>query len=1345
MEASLCQAKEDVLQAKAEYKRISDRYEKTRVQYEACAQDCERLEDVLDQRTHRAFVERDRLHEHVIGQEKLLLSQSKTVNLELKRLLSVSRDGASPLSFVGSRTLFPGGTVSSEAISFCKASFRSVTPSIISLPSHSETFVRQLHNILLHISRRPTLNKLISSQRHTMLLVFFLCLSPFVASLTSDHNDSQRASSSLVLALSCLIRILMLVLFSKHLYSGPHIDWSQWMKSTISSMSSTHQARSRTQRITRVIPSAPLKWRAAVLWITPFAILGHLHVSMLYSHLQHAWTASIASGGLLGVSLSVIKSIFGWLVVAVHPSEVPTAPSLINNVMLRPLLCFPWHLLWPDSLFAQILCLLLGTSFILMVMVVYDHREMDLTKRTLVIQGDKITLQIHASFAQNVGGVLVGSIISAVLLTLSVPLVGSLISCLAIFALALAAYTLFIVLGPWASFVAGACSLPLLAITHGLPLIFLESYALAASIAFVVSLRSSSTPSPTVTCTSDSPTCTTPTRGQSIRTRRRVSGRSLTPTPFSSCSMRRGDRPTSPVEALRMDEASLKQQSRSLGRKDSVFKYLSMHTEKSIAVLELRNRAQDLVASSSGKRSVKPQTRNSSSPPPVTTPMSVRAPSSGDAGSSASSSTSSSLSSLPSLLTKPLAPTVLLESVSCKELPQQRFSLETMDIPPLPVPWALNPMSSMSTKSPSHHRSFSMDSSANFERKDSVFRYLTACRWNNDPSAAENNNNNNDYSQLQHLSTPELLPPTSSSFMSEDGEMKSSSDQSSGGVDSVLRYLALQSPLQIITRSDSNGRPLPISTVSDADMSEPESAGHHQKQQAHLLTRPLPYPDTDIDTETEGGREVTPAPGPRINRLELSRPASKNPTPPGKRSPSPLPRSPTPGPASSQAPTPNQAQKRKVLPRVKSRESRPPSSNALGSGPAPCTPLNVLPSAPPEVRNLLPAVDDAQADETWTNLGVNGDSGVVDLSFRPIMSDELLLFGAALKINTTITQMTLRKNSLGDTGALIVAEAMKFNTRLQCLNVEGNNIGNTGTASFAECLRLNTTLQVLALKRNEITEAGARCLASVLRVNTTLTSLDLAVNNIGTVGAIALSEVIKDNRGLKTLRVSYNNIQDRGTQAIMEALHTNQYLYELDISGNPIGPVGAAAIRDALKKNGYLEKFVVWGTQLGDRGAKCLSEGIRSNTALTKLYIQNNQIGDTGAMALSEAIKTNHQLRTLNLEGNRIGNWGARALGQSLSINESLNTLDLYANGIGGQGAKAIADGLMSNKALTKLGLDIKQIGPEGAASLNEVLKVNTTLVCVDLYQNANKAAQANMPQIAAQTPLHGRRKSVQI
>jgi len=103
----------------------------------------------------------------------------------------------------------------------------------------------------------------------------------------------------------------------------------------------------------------------------------------------------------------------------------------------------------------------------------------------------------------------------------------------------------------------------------------------------------------------------------------------------------------------------------------------------------------------------------------------------------------------------------------------------------------------------------------------------------------------------------------------------------------------------------------------------------------------------------------------------------------------------------------------------------------------------------------------------------------------------------ALKVNSSLTELDLHINSIGDEGGKAIAEALKGNSSLTTLYLLSNSIGAEGGKAIAEALTVNSSLTWLNLESNSIGDEGGKAIAEALRVNSSLKMLNLLYNRMG--------------------------------------------------------------------------------------------------------------------------------------------------------------------------------------------------------------------------------------------------------
>ena len=332
----------------------------------------------------------------------------------------------------------------------------------------------------------------------------------------------------------------------------------------------------------------------------------------------------------------------------------------------------------------------------------------------------------------------------------------------------------------------------------------------------------------------------------------------------------------------------------------------------------------------------------------------------------------------------------------------------------------------------------------------------------------------------------------------------------------------------------------------------------------------------------------------------------------------------------------------------------------------------------------------------------------------PWSSEFTETFLQALVFNSTVLSLNLMKWKFTN----VLTRTLEVNTSLSSLDLRFNSIGNEGVNSLAHALRVNTSLSSLGLSGNSIGCEGANSLAQALRVNTSLFSLDLFLNSIGYEGANSLAHALRVNTSLSSLDLHKNTIGNEGANSLAQALRVNTSLSSLDLSRNSIGYEGANSLAQALRVNTSLFSLGLHENTIGNEGANSLAQALRVNTSLSSLDLAWNSIGNEGANSLAQALRVNTSLSSLDLHVNTIGNEGANSLAQTLRVNTSLSSLDLAWNFIGNEGANSLAQALRVNTSLSSLDLAWNSIGNEGVNSLAQALRVNTSLSSLDLAEN---------------------------
>lgn len=171
-------------------------------------------------------------------------------------------------------------------------------------------------------------------------------------------------------------------------------------------------------------------------------------------------------------------------------------------------------------------------------------------------------------------------------------------------------------------------------------------------------------------------------------------------------------------------------------------------------------------------------------------------------------------------------------------------------------------------------------------------------------------------------------------------------------------------------------------------------------------------------------------------------------------------------------------------------------------------------------------------------LEVNATLQEINLWNNNIADVGICALAGGLKINSSLTTLHLSNNMVANEGASALAEALKYNSTLNTLTLSGTlnedgepagTIGDGGAVVLAEGLTMNDSLTELNLAGNIIADTGPQALAKVLKCNSTLTKLDLSWNKIADAGACALGKELQSNKSLTSLNINWNSIGQEGS------------------------------------------------------------------------------------------------------------------------------------------------------------------------------------------------------------------------
>jgi Ran GTPase-activating protein (RanGAP) involved in mRNA processing and transport len=131
-----------------------------------------------------------------------------------------------------------------------------------------------------------------------------------------------------------------------------------------------------------------------------------------------------------------------------------------------------------------------------------------------------------------------------------------------------------------------------------------------------------------------------------------------------------------------------------------------------------------------------------------------------------------------------------------------------------------------------------------------------------------------------------------------------------------------------------------------------------------------------------------------------------------------------------------------------------------------------------------------------------------------------ILVAGLLPAMTLLTKLRLKRSTIGDAGAKLLADAAAKSS-LTTLDLRSNQIGDAGAEAIAALITVSTCLAKLYLNENRIGDVGAKSIAGALAASTSLAELDLDENRIGDAGATALAQALSLADRASTLMLKY--------------------------------------------------------------------------------------------------------------------------------------------------------------------------------------------------------------------------------
>ncbi|XP_072133413.1 uncharacterized protein [Mobula birostris] len=316
---------------------------------------------------------------------------------------------------------------------------------------------------------------------------------------------------------------------------------------------------------------------------------------------------------------------------------------------------------------------------------------------------------------------------------------------------------------------------------------------------------------------------------------------------------------------------------------------------------------------------------------------------------------------------------------------------------------------------------------------------------------------------------------------------------------------------------------------------------------------------------------------------------------------------------------------------------------------------------------------------------------------------------SALSTNSSLTELDLGANKLGDSGVKPVSEALRNpECKIQKLWLYDVGLTANGAKDLISTLSTNRSLKELSLNDNKLGDSGVKLVSAALR-NPECKIQKLWLWNVGLTvsGAEDLSPAISTNRSLMELNLNDNQLGESGVKLVSAALRKAECkIQKLWLRDVGLTDSGVEQLASALSTNPSLMELNLNDNKLGDSGVKLVSEALRnSKCKIQKLWLRNVGLTDSGAQDLVSALRTNPSLKELSLNDNKLEDSGVKLVSAALRISEcKIQKLWLRNVGLTDSGVEDLASALSTNPSLTELNLSANELGDSGVKLVSAAL-----------------------------------------
>ncbi|XP_006000762.2 NACHT, LRR and PYD domains-containing protein 3-like [Latimeria chalumnae] len=260
---------------------------------------------------------------------------------------------------------------------------------------------------------------------------------------------------------------------------------------------------------------------------------------------------------------------------------------------------------------------------------------------------------------------------------------------------------------------------------------------------------------------------------------------------------------------------------------------------------------------------------------------------------------------------------------------------------------------------------------------------------------------------------------------------------------------------------------------------------------------------------------------------------------------------------------------------------------------------------------------------------------------------------AVFVTNSLLTELNLSQNKLGDSGVKMLCDGLnKSNCRLEKLEFIECGLTAGCCTDLSSAISKNSSLTELNLNKNRLGDSGVKLLLAALKEAACgLEKLGLGECDLRAGCCGEFSSIFSNGSSLKDLDLSGNNLGDSEVKLLLAALNDpNCKLQKLRLGKCDLTAGLCNELSSILIKNSSLKELDLSKNKLKDSGVKLLWAALKdSNCKIQKLELRDCDLTDDCYKDLASALRTNSSLIELDISSNRkLKESGVKMLHQEL-------------------------------------------------------------------------------------------------